>query len=245
VTTSREDLEEIARVALEIKARQWKDDPYLWAVECVRTQDEATQQLLPFPKDLTYVQDMFEVLQTESMIVFPKSRRMFVTWAVATWALHRIRFHRYNAIFWQSLQESKAAYVVDERMKFIEDTLDPMYQKEYLAIKTKTGAVGKLQYKESGSFVLAIPQGDDQIRSFTPSVLICDEIEHQPEGPAAIKAALSTVEKNAKIVLIGTSDGPGRPIAEICEGVGFTSFPKFYGSSMVSLAEVKDATTTP
>lgn len=241
---SRDDLEEIARVALEIKNRQWQDDPYLWACECVKTQDEATQQLLRFPRDLEYVRDMFEILQTESMIVFPKSRRMFVTWAVATWALHRIRFHRYNAVFWQSLQESKAAYVVDERMKFIEDNLDPMVKKEYLAIKTKTGAVGKLQYKDTGSFVLAIPQGDDQIRSFTPSVLICDEIEHQPEGPAAIKAALSTVEKNAKIVLIGTSDGPGRPIAEICGGVNFTSFPKYYGASMISLVEGKDDSKT-
>lgn len=237
---ARSRLEEIARIALEIKTRQWMEDPYLWACDCVFTQDEASQQLLKFPSHIDYIKDMFDILESESRIVFPKSRRMFVSWAVAIWALHRIRFHKYNAVFWQSLQESKAAYIVDERMKFIEDALDPIYRKEYLAIKTKSGVVGKLQYKETGSFVLGIPQGDDQIRSFTPSVLVCDEIEHQPEGPAAIKAALSTVEKSSKIILIGTSDGPGKPIAEICDGINFSSFPKFYGRAAVAVSDGKD-----
>ena len=234
---SREQLELAALAAIELQNRKYADDPWLWATQQVRTQDEASQELRRFPFDKVYLKDLFWILENKNMIVVPKSRRMFVSWAMATWVTWRIWYHKYNAIFWQSLQESKAAYVVNDRIKFIEDNLEPVWRKEYEATKTKTGLVGKLTYKDTGSFVLAIPQGDDTIRSYTPSVLIMDESEHQPEGPAAIKAALSTVEKNAKIILVGTSDGPGHPIADICahEHVGFMSFPRFYGKSQVTV----------
>jgi hypothetical protein len=233
-------LSHLVAIQLELKRREWSRNCWLWATECVYTKDEATQKKTPFPKDWLYVRDIFQVLDQEQMIVFPKSRRMFVSWAVATWVLHRIRFHDYYSIYWQSLQEAKAAYIVDERIKFMEDNLNPLFRIPYTAVKTKSGLVGKLIY--NNSYVLAIPQGDDQIRSFTPSALICDEIEHQPEGPEAITAALSTVEKDSKIVLIGTSDGPGKPIASICDEVGFYNFPKYFGKSLVSVKGEKNGT---
>lgn len=231
--TTEELLEEQLSYQAEVLNRLYSKDPWQWAVDCVHTQDEATQKLTPFPADKLYVRDLFCALDEEQRLVIPKSRRMFVSWAVATWVLHRIRFYPFNAVYWQSLDETKAAYVVDSRIKFMEDNLDPMFRRKYQAVKTKTGQVGKLIF--DSSFVLAIPQGDDKIRSFTPSILVCDEIEHQPEGPDAVKAALSTVEKDAKIILIGTSDGPGKPIAKICEGVGFYNYPKFFGKSQVSV----------
>ncbi len=220
---TRERLEIAARAAVELKSRQYADDPWLWATEQVKTKDEATQKLLPFP-DKEYVKDMFHCLNTESMIAIPKSRRMFASWGVSTWLLHRIRFHPYVAAYWQSLQESRAAFVVDQRMKFVEDNLPVIYRKEYTAIKTKSGLVGKLEFKDTGSSVFAIPQGDDQIRSYTPSILVMDECDFQPESYSALKGALATVEKNAKIILISTSDGPGKPLSDICREVGLVRF---------------------
>lgn len=233
--SNRIDLELAALAAVEIQNRKYAADPWLWATQCVYTQDEASQKLRRFPFDKVYLKDVFQVLEEKNMIVLPKSRRMFISWALAIWALWRIRYHPYNAIYWQSLQESKAAYVIDSRIKFVEDNLEPVWRRTYTPTKTKTGLVGKIEFDDTHSFALGIAQGADQIRSFTPSVLICDEIEHQPEGHAAVTAALSTIEKNAKIILIGTSDGPGKPIASLCRDVGFYSFPRYYGKSAVSL----------
>jgi len=224
MTQDRNALERAALAALELKNRVYRDNPYLWAVERVRTKDEASQAKLPFP-DKPYIQDLFHALDTEQKIAVPKSRRMFASWGVATWVLHRIRYHSYSSVYWQSLQEAKSAFVVDERIKFIEDNLDPMYQKKYVSTKTKTGLVGKLAFPDTESYVLAIAQGGDQIRSFTPSVLVIDECEFQPESHDALKAALATVEKESKIILVSTSDGPGKPLATICKDIGFLRFP--------------------
>jgi len=211
----RDELERAARAALELKNRIYLNDPYLWACEQVYTKDEATQTKLNFP-DKPYIKDLFHALDTEQKILVPKSRRMFASWGVSTWVLHQVRFRQYVAAYWQSLQEAKAAYVVDERIKFIEDNLEPLHRRRYEAIKTKSGLVGKLTYPEMDSYVLAIAQGGDQIRSFTPSILVIDECDFQPEAHDALKAALATVEKNSKIILVSTSDGPGKPLGEIC-----------------------------
>lgn len=224
---------ELIKIALEIQNRKYAKDCFLWAKECVYTQDEATQAKLPFPADMGYIEDLIWAFQNLQKIVVPKSRRMFVSWAAATYCLWKTRFHPYNAIYWQSLQEAKAAYMIDQRIKFIEDNLKPINKKQYDAVRTTVGLVGKITFVDTKSYVLAIPQGDDQIRSFTPSVLVCDEIDIQPEGQSAVDAALSTVEKNSQIILITTSMGPGHPVADICRSSGYMSFPQFYGKSMI------------
>ena len=40
----------------------------------------------------------------------------------------------------------------------------------------------------------------------------------------ALTAAMATVEKSAKIILVSTSDGPGQPLADICKEVGLVRF---------------------
>lgn len=222
--TDREQLELAARAAVELKNRQYAADPLLWCMEQVQTQDEATQQLLRFPVDKVYLEDLFHVLQTKQMVAIPKSRRMFVSWAISMYFLHKIRFFPHWNVYWQSLTEEKAAYIVDQRCRLVEDHIDPLFQKPYKAIRTKTGSVGKLTFLESQSYMLAIPQGDDQIRSLTPSALVMDECDFQPEAHKALKAALSTVEKKSQIILVSTSDGPGLPLANICKDIGFLRF---------------------
>ena len=158
------------------------------------------------------------------MLAIPKSRRMFATWLVSLWCLYKARYSACHAIYWQSETETKAAFVVDQRCKYVEDNIAPLFRREYEAIKTKSGMVGKLAFKKTGSYILAIPQGDSQIRSYTPSILVGDEIEFQPEAHLALKAALATVEKSAQIILLSSSNGPSGVLAGICDEVGFTRF---------------------
>lgn len=220
----REELERAALAAIELKNRQFKEDFWTWCVEQVKTSDEATQKTLPFPVEREYLLDLAWLLQHENKIAIIKSRRMFVSWMLALYSMWRARFFPHNAVFFQSETESKSAYIVDKRIKFVEQQIPPLFQKPYDELRTKSGLVGRVTYRETGSYVWAIAQGDSQIRSYTPSVLIMDECEFHAEGAQALAAALATVEKSAQIILISTSNGPGKPLAGICKDVGFTKY---------------------
>lgn len=217
---TRDDLVAAALAAVEVQNRVYSNSFSRWLFEQVKTQDEASQQLLRFP-DKEYLKDLARALETEQMVVIPKSRRVMASWILAAYAHWKVRFHKHTAVFFQSLTESKAAYIVDQRIKLIEDSLEPIFKREYEGLKTKTGLVGKLTFKDTGSFVQAIPQGDDVIRSYTPSLLICDEIDFMPEGHLAVNAAMSTVEKASQIVLITTSNGPSGVVGKICKTANF------------------------
>lgn len=205
----------------------YRQDPWLWLCEEVFTQDEATQRRLPWPRDKEYLRDLVEILTKERLVAIPKSRRMMVSWLVAALAVWEARYFPHNAIFIQSETEQKAAFIVDQRCRFIEDNLrEEGLRRPYRAIRTHLGAVGKMIYDETGSYIWAIPQGDSVIRTYTFSRLIMDESDFQPEGHAALAAALPIAEtgKNAKIVLVTTSAGPSGVVAEICRGAGFVKW---------------------
>jgi phage FluMu gp28-like protein len=196
-----------------------------WLLEQVWTIDEASQQELRWPADKIYLLELMDAFERYECLAIPKSRRMMVTWAVAAWAVWRARYHRNNAIFVQSENEDKAAYVIDKRCAWIEDHLeDSDLRRPYKALHTSKGAIGRMAYEGTGSYIWGIPQGGDVIRTYTFTALVMDEVEFQPEGHEALTAALAAVEKGAKLVLISSSNGPRGVLAEICREIGFTRF---------------------
>jgi len=201
--------------------QDYKANPWLWLTEQVWTQDEASQQIRRWP-DKAYLQEACAFIDEESMLAFPKSRRMMATWLVAGWCTHRARYFSQNAIFIQSESEGKAAFVVDKRCAFIEDHLDePRLSRPYYAMRTHEGAIGRMTYEATSSYILAIAEGGEKVRAFTPSVLVMDESEFQARGHEALVAALSLVEKKAKIILLSSSNGPIGVMAGLCREAGF------------------------
>jgi hypothetical protein len=228
MTTPTTRTDQLGRHALAQLASQilkekevYPNDPWSWACEQVVTIDEASQQIRPWPQ-WEYLHDIFDVLQEpETHIVgIPKSRRMFVSWALATWCVWRARYHEANAILWQSETEDKAALTTDKRMLWLEQHLKtPEFRQQPATIKTTKGMVAQLTYP-NGSWIRAVPQGGDVVRAYTPSVLVMDECDFQPQAQQAYTAALPFAEKNAKIILVSSSNGPGHPLANLCKSVG-------------------------
>lgn len=219
--------EQQVQAAVDIMAARntlYKRDIWRWLRETVWTIDEASQEQIRWP-DKQYLRELFEIIDGHSMIAIPKSRRMMVTWAIAAWAVHKARFFPNYAIFIQSENEDKAAFVIDKRCAWIEDHIEPApFKREYSSIKTSKGAVGRITYKQTGSYIWGIPQGDDVIRTYTPSCLVLDEAEFQPEAHAALVAALPAVEKGSKLILVSSSNGPSGVIASIAKEIGITSW---------------------
>lgn len=199
-------------------------DPWAWACE-TRTKDEADGKIKPFPRD-PYLRDFFAVLAHRQLICVPKSRRMKVTWAVAAFCTHRARYNSTTAVFWQADNEDKAAFVVQERCAFLEDSLPAELRRPTHAIRTAKGMIGRLNWTDGrGGYIWGVPQGDSILRTYTPTILVMDEVDFQPEAHAALAAALPFVEKSAKLILITTSAGPSGVVAEIAKSMGFESFP--------------------
>jgi hypothetical protein len=223
---SPQDRREVEIVLGELEKREkeerYKADPWAWLCEQVWTVDEATQQMRRWPGEKRYLQELIGIFQEEKMIALPKSRRMMISWTISAWAVWNARYHPHHAVFLQSENEDKAAFLTDKRCSFIENTLnDKNLRRTYKPTKTAKGAIGRITYHDTGSYLYAIPQGDSVIRSYTPSIVVMDESEHQQEGREALVAALPLVEKGVQLILLGTSNGPNGVLAEICRGVGF------------------------
>jgi hypothetical protein len=84
--------------------------------------------------------------------------------------------------------------------------------------------IGRLTYLPTGSRVIAVAQGADVFRFYTPTVVVMDEGDFQDEGHEALVAALPFGEKQGKVIFVSSSNGPGKPLATICKGVGFVRF---------------------
>lgn len=225
LTDDRVKLEPLAGAVAEDARHRYATDPWAWLTEQVITVDEATQRALPWPADKPYLQEVLHALQTERLLVLPKSRRMLVTWLLGAWGAWHARHRPHHAVFYQSENEEKAAFIVDKRCAFIEDHLrDPCFRLPYKSIKTAEGLIGKLTYRDTGSYLWAIPQGDSAVRTFTFSILVMDEADFQPEGRAALQAALPIAEKGAQLILTSSSNGPVGVVAGLCREVGFSRF---------------------
>lgn len=219
--------QEVKQFLIELD-EAYKADPWLWLTNEVWTRDEATQQARPWP-DKPHLKELVHLFLDPDypLIAVPKSRRMMVSWTFAALAVYEARYFPHHAIFIQSETEDKAAFITDKRCTFIEDNLnEPILRKKYRPIRTTKGAIGRITYDETDSYIWAIPQGGSIIRTYTFSRLYMDESDFQAEGHEALNAALSIAEtnKSTKIILVTTSDGPQGVVADLCRGVDFVRF---------------------
>ena len=204
----------------------YRHSPARWMKDQVRTVDEATGGIRPW-MDEVIVDEVVHALRTEKLLLFPKSRRRFITWTVSGFWVWDARFNKHHLNLIQSLNEEKAAFVVDARCKFIEDNLaTPMLRRPYDSWKGSEGLVKRMKYKHTESTIRGVKEGGDAVRTYTITRIFLDESEFQPHAHEAMAAAKPLMEpdKDVQIVLASSSNGPSGPIASLCREVGFTKF---------------------
>jgi len=204
----------------------YRHSPAKWMRDQVRTVDEATGEVRPWMQE-TIVDEVVHALMTEKLLLFPKSRRRFITWTVSAFWVWDARFRSHHLNLIQSLNEEKAAYVVDERCRFIEDHLaTPMMRRPYDHWKGAKGLTTRMRYKHTESTIRGVKEGGDAVRTYTITRIFMDESEFQPHAHQAMTAAKPLMEpgKDVQIVLASSSNGPSGPIASLCREVGFTKF---------------------
>lgn len=218
------ELSELYLDALAVADKRYSTDFYAWLEEMVHTQDETTLAVRRYPR-LPLIQDLAHALMTERRLIFPKSRRMMLSWTLSCWGVWNVQYRKQWAGFIQSRTEEAAAFLIDKRCMFVMDHLEePMLLRPYQTVRTKSGLIGRLNVPKNNSYLWGIAQGAEKIRGYTPSMIFMDEIEFQEEGHMALAAALHLLEHDVQLIMASTSNGPTGPMAQICVDAGFVRF---------------------
>ncbi len=185
------------------------EDPEKFA-KYVVTKDEHSQgeesvRGFPTREEKPYVWELVDTFRKEQLIAIEKSRQVLCTWTAAFYCLWRAKYEINRLIFWQSKKEDDAANVVfnsewpTARISFMEYHL-PAELKSDIA-----HAYGKLTFRDSGSRIIAVPEGGDQIRSYTSSLIISDEAAFQPEFEAAWRAANPSIKGGGQFIALSSA----------------------------------------
>jgi hypothetical protein len=179
----------------------------LWTI------DEADDgKIKQFP-DLKYLAYTCDVWMKEPLLAIPKSRRMMLTWLMLGLHLWAAIFRPRSAIFVQSKKEADSAFLIgEERMRFMYHHLPPGYPWPAITSKEKPPLI-KLS---NGSWIMGIGQGADQLRQYTASYIMADEIAFW-ENPYSVWSAMKpTLLGGGRITMISSAN-PGF-FHEICIG---------------------------
>lgn len=150
------------------------------------------------------VREIHENYEDNAVIAVCKSRQLRLTWTATGYVTWEAREHPHSRCMMQSKKAEDAWKLVytDDWMHCRAGFIEYALPFELRA----TGLVGKrgeLIYP-NGSEIWGIPQGAHQFRSYTASLVVCDEAAFQPEFEEAFTAALPMARR---IVVISTALG--------------------------------------
>jgi len=198
------NLERIARAKSLVLYEYYKRNPLEWLRKCVWTIDEHddVNPIKHYPIR-PYVPEIVKLFFKEKVLLIPKSRQVTATWLIIALCLHEIEFSSYRRTFVMSKKEDDAIALI-ERMRFIY-THQPLFLRNLcpLSMKLKDQPMNQLSLK-NGSIAKGLPQGPDQVRSYTVSRLFADEAAFQDKFEEVYSAAQPSLNGGGKLVAISS-----------------------------------------
>lgn len=147
-----------------------------------------------------YIEDLAELFVTEKLLLIEKSRQMMATWIVCAYALWVAMFHDGKRVFLQSKKEKDANAILD-RVKLIYDHLPESMKLKY---PTDPPAYCRMKWGKRNSIIEAIPQGADQLRQYTASLIVSDEMAFQEQAEEAFIACKPSLTGGGQFIGIST-----------------------------------------
>ncbi len=189
---------------LEAMARA-EEDPYFYLTTFAYTLDphDQTHPIKLFPKH-PYIKLLCEEFLSNKLLLVEKSRQMTVTWTFVALCLWDAQFKKGRLVFFQSKKEEDANALV-ERAKFIYEHQPEYFKAKYPAKKPFTYM--KLEFPTQFSMIRATPQGAEQIRMHTSSVIFSDEMAFQEGARDAYAAAKPTIDGGGRFIGVSTANG--------------------------------------
>jgi hypothetical protein len=184
-------------------------DPLVWMQNYTQTKDShwreagASGPHRPFP-DKPYFRPIVETFQEQPVLFVEKSRDMMLSWLFVGLFTHAAMTTEGIEVLFQSQKEEKAFELV-EYAKILYERQRPELKRAFpLTRRLRYMAAGVLEFA-SGSRIIGIPGGGDQIRSYHPWGLLQDEAAFMPEAGMAYDHAVPVCKK----IVVLSSAGPG------------------------------------
>lgn len=184
-----------------------RNDPWEF-LKIVRTHDPIDKKtpIKPFPIHLDYLKFYVRLWQREPMILIPKSRRMKMSWvniALYTWDT---AFHggRHNAFV--SKKEEDSDELVEKAYFIVNNIDEKLLPKDLIPKADKI--FNLLTFPEIKSKIEGFPSGADQLRQFTLSGIMADELAFWDNAEKMYSASFPTLEGGGRFTGI-SSPGPG------------------------------------
>src|SRR5262245_16025803 len=208
------DLQELARHKSALLRQAYKQDRFLWLQEQVFTKDEHDfdHPVKSFPVR-PYTRPLIDLFEKEDVFYLAKSRQVQATWLFCALALHTIQFFEHRLVLVISKKEEDAFELV-ERIRFI-------YLRQSLWLQNlcpldrpmRDQPRGNLFFR-CGSKVKGLPEGPDQVRMNTASLILLDEAAFQAELEETMGACNPSINGGGKMVVF-SSMAPGH-FQQIC-----------------------------
>ena len=178
--------------------------PWYWIEEMVWTQDEH-DQITPFKKfpNKDYLKFICEEWYREPLLLVPKSRQLLMTWLFVSCYLWDTQFRQGRLNFFQSKKEEDADRLI-QRANFIY-THQPAWLK---ALFPAEYSFCHFKFKRGKSEIWGVPQGGDQMRQYTASGILSDEMAFQADAEDAYTGALPTIKGGGRFTGVSSAN-PG------------------------------------
>lgn len=158
--------------------------------------DKTGQPFKKIPYDWEYVPNIINHIHNNDWSYIWKSRQIMATWIIVAYCLWIVLFHQGKKVAVQSKKGDDANELI-KRMKIIYDKL-PWWKPEaeftYCHIKVP----------ENTSEVYGVPQGEEQLRQYTFSVIFSDEFGFQERLKETFGAVKPTVDGGGKFIACTT-----------------------------------------
>ncbi|HJY45275.1 MAG TPA: hypothetical protein VJ301_11685 [Propionibacteriaceae bacterium] len=139
---------------------------------------------------------------TPSILIVPKARRMRMTWLMVACHVWLALTRRNANIFFVSSKEEKSAELV-ERAKGIVARLPP---DRMMPVPTyHRNSPPELRFLETGSKILGVPEGADQLRQYTATAVFADELGSWEWPRAAYAAIKPTIEGGGRLTIVSSA----------------------------------------
>lgn len=185
-------------------------DTFTWATQHTATYNEHWQvegrlsPIEPFPRH-EYLRHVFDILDLDRIIWWEKSRDMMLSWACVAYLSLTAMKTPYCGILFQTQKDKKVIQLV-EYAKHLYRNQDHRIKAAFpLAKPLERQSEHELHF-ENGSYIVGVPGGADQIRSYHPWGYLNDESSFQPDAGECYNEALAAVKGK---IIFNSSAGHG------------------------------------
>jgi hypothetical protein len=180
--------------------------PWEFIRDNMLTIDEADSGATKRFPDLPYLRMVCETWQREKLLAIPKSRRMMLTWIMLALHLHLALFNPNAAIFIQSKKAEDSYYLLgDNRLMFLYRSL-PKWMFDY-GLPQATTRQGFINFS-NGAMIKGIAQGPDQLRQYTATAVMCDEMAFWDAAETTWRALRPVMQGGGRVAMV-SSAAPG------------------------------------